>query len=59
MVYAIQVDYLQRIELAEVAAGAEVVIGNRVDEFDAWLESAPEVIDTDKAQLMAALGVAP
>jgi hypothetical protein len=30
-----------------------------VDMFDQWLESEPEVVDAEKAQLMAALGVGP
>jgi hypothetical protein len=36
-----------------------VTLGQRVDQFDEWLESEPEVIDRDKAQLLAALGVGP
>lgn len=55
--YAIQVDQKERIEAACIAAGAEVELGAAVEEFDEWLESEPEVIDNDRAQLLAALGV--
>jgi hypothetical protein len=36
-----------------------VTLGQRVDQFDEWLESEPPAIDREKAQLFAALGVGP
>jgi len=57
--YAIQLDHIQRMELAVLSAGGAIEPGDLVDKFDEWLTSEPEVIDTEKAQLMAALGVGP
>lgn len=57
MAYTIQVDQIERVELAALANGAEIEIGEGVANFDEWLDSVPEVIDNDKARLLAALGV--
>jgi hypothetical protein len=59
VVYALQVDQMQALELAAIAAGAEVVPGDMVDKFETWLWSEPDPVDTERAQLMAALGVSP
>lgn len=57
MAYAIQVDQIERIEIAALTSGAEIEIGDSLANFDEWLDSEPEVIDNDKARLLAALGV--
>lgn len=57
MAYTIQVDQIERVEIAALAAGAEIEIGDGVADFDEWLDSEPEVIDSDKARLLSALGV--
>lgn len=59
MVYALQVDQKQALELAVISGGGELSPGDLVDEFDEWLNSEPVVIDREKAQLLTALGVAP
>ena len=59
MVYAIRVDHLERLEIALIAAGGDVSPGALVEDYDQWLGSEPEVIDREKAQLLAALGVGP
>lgn len=59
MVYALQVDQKQALELAVISGGGELSPGELVDEFDEWLNSEPEVVDSDKAQLLTALGVGP
>lgn len=58
VVYALQVDQLQALELAYIAAGVDLEPGALVDKFDTWLRAEPAPVDTEKAQLMAALGVA-
>lgn len=60
MVYAIQIDQTQALELAALSAGGgDITPGEMVDKFNEWLESEPEVVEPGKAQLMAALGVKP
>jgi hypothetical protein len=59
VVYALQIDHLQRFELALISAGGELSLGELVEKHDEWLYSEPDPIDTEKAQLFAALGVAP
>jgi hypothetical protein len=59
VVYAIQVDQIQAQELAVISGGGKLVPGEMVDEFDDWLMSEPPPVDVEKAQLLAALGVAP
>jgi hypothetical protein len=53
------VDQKIALELAVISGGGELSPGELVDEFDAWLNSEPEVIDSEKAQLLTALGVGP
>ena len=59
MVYALNVDQLQAVELAYIGSGSSVEPGTLVDRYDTWLGSVPEPVDTERAQLLAALGVAP
>lgn len=59
MVYALQVDQFQALELAVISGGGELELGEYVEKFDAWLNSEPEPVDHEKAQLFAALGVGP
>jgi hypothetical protein len=59
VVYAIQFEHRQAIELAAISAGGGMVPGELTDEFDQWLLSEPEPVDREKAQLLAALGVGP
>lgn len=59
MVYALQIDYWQALELAAISGGGELSPGDLVEKFDVWLNSEPEVIDREKAQLLTALGVGP
>jgi hypothetical protein len=59
VVYALQVDQLQALEVAVISGGGEIVPGELVDKFNTWLESEPAPIDTEREQLLAALGVSP
>ena len=59
VVYAIQVDQMQALELAVISGGGGLVPGEMVEKFNDWLYSEPVVIDREKAQLFAALGVGP
>jgi hypothetical protein len=59
VVYAIQVDQMQALELAVISGGGELVPGEMVEKFDDWLFTEPPPVDVEKAQLLAALGVAP
>lgn len=59
MVYSIQIDQIQALELAVISGGGELVPGEMVDEFDDWLYTEPPPVDRKKAQLLAALGVGP
>jgi hypothetical protein len=59
VVYSIQVDQWQALELAVISGGGELVPGEYVEKFDEWLMSEPPVVDVEKAQLLAALGVGP
>jgi hypothetical protein len=59
VVYAIQVDQIQAIELAVISGGGELVPGEMVEKFDDWLFTEPPPVDVEKAQLFAALGVGP
>lgn len=58
VVYALQIDQLQGLELAYISGGAELEPGDLVDKFETWLDSEPTPVDTERAQLMSALGVA-
>ena len=53
------IDQLQAIENAVISGGREIAPGDMAEKFDTWLESEPEPVDTERAQLMAALGVSP
>jgi hypothetical protein len=46
------------LELAYISGGAEIEPGTLVDKFETWLVTVPDPVDTERAQLMAALGVA-
>jgi hypothetical protein len=59
VVYAIQIEHTQALELALISRGGELVPGEMTDKFDAWLLAEPEPVDQEKAQLLAALGVGP
>ena len=59
MVYALHVDQLAALELAYIGGGADLQPGDLIDRFDTWLGSKPEPVDRERAQLLAALGVAP
>lgn len=59
MVYTIQIEQTQALELAVISGGGELVPGEMVDKFDDWLMSEPQPVDREKAQLFAALGVGP
>jgi hypothetical protein len=59
VVYAIQVDQMQALELAVISGGGELVPGEMVEKFDEWLFTEPAPVDREKAQLFAALGVGP
>lgn len=59
MVYAIQADQMQALELAVISGGSDLKPGEMLDKFDAWLLSEPPVVDREKTQLLAALGVGP
>ena len=55
---------MQALDLAVITGSmargdSEIVPGEMVEKFDDWLYSEPEVIDREKAQLFAALGVGP
>ena len=50
---------MQALELAVISGGGELVPGDMVEKFDVWLLSEPPVVDREKAQLFAALGVGP
>ena len=51
---------MQAYELAAISAGGgDVTPGDFVAEFNEWLESEPVPVDTEKAELLAALGVGP
>ena len=59
MVYAIELDHTQALELAVIAAGGEMQPGELVAKYNDWLLSEPVAVDIETAQLMAALGVGP
>jgi hypothetical protein len=59
-VYVLLVDRIERDALARLSSGRfEVDLEDVRAEFDQRLMSEPEVIDSDKADLMRALGVGP
>jgi hypothetical protein len=58
VVYALQVEQLQALELAYISAGADLEPGVLLDRFDAWLAEEPATVDSETTQLKAALGVA-
>jgi hypothetical protein len=59
VVYAIQIEHMQALELAVISSGGELVPGEVTEKFDEWLLAEPEPVDREKAQLLAALGVGP
>jgi hypothetical protein len=59
VVYAIQIEHTQALELAVISGGGELLPGELTEKFDEWLLSEPEPVDREKAQLLAALGVGP
>jgi len=57
-VYALQIDQLEALELAYISGGADLEAGSLIDKFETWLNTEPAPVDTERAQLMTALGVA-
>jgi hypothetical protein len=57
-----RVDSIERHALALIGSGctdAEFTTEVAIDDYDTWLNSEPEQVDTEKVQLLAALGVGP
>lgn len=50
---------MQALELAVISGGGELEPGEMLEKFDDWLLSEPPVVDHEKTQLLAALGVGP
>lgn len=57
-----RVDSIERYALALISSGQtaeEFTPDDAIADYDTWLNSEPELVDAEKAQLLAALGVGP